>query len=402
MKHLFPLRINNSLINPKRIQKTTKFGYVVDGKELIDLTCNLSTTIIGFDRHDLIEHVSEKLKKSLLCPCEIEMDTDDIVELSSNIFNQTNCRSIFSLSGSDCIEAAIKCVQIYHNNKRKKIISFQYSYHGSNSLNFKLSNIDPVTGERDNPSDENFIHLPNTHQYNTIQEFEDETLSKLKNLFETDSIACVVQETSCWNVDFLTPSFNYWWRLKNLCTQYDVLLVIDDIAIGGGKTGNIFGFGVIPDIFCVGKAFSGGYFPLSVCGINEKVYNVIKNKPLNHSYTHSFHIPGIVATNYYHKILKQENILKNVSSIIERTQSICNNLPIEFHRNYGTMFHIKFNKPLEIKAVDKVFQENGLNNGFIMGEPFTEKMIWCVPLVATDEYFDLVETRLKRSLELLY
>lgn len=402
MKHLFPLRINSSITNHKRIQKTTKFGYIINDKEIIDLTCNLSTTIIGFDRKDLIDHVSEKLKQSLLCPCEIEMDTDEINLLSSNIFQQTNCYSIFSLSGSDCIEIAIKCVQIYHENKRKKIVSFLDSYHGSNQLNFKLSNIDPITGSRDKPSDENHIHLPNTNGYPSVEEFEENTLKKLKELFEEDSIACVVQETSCWNVDFITPSFNYWWRLKNLCNEYDVLLVIDDIAIGGGKTGKLFGFEVLADIFCVGKAFSGGYFPLSICGVNEKVYNNIKNKPLNHSYTHSFHLPGIIATNYYHKILKEEKILENVPKIIEYAKSICENLPINFYRNHGTMFHIKFEKSLDMKLVDSIFLENGLNKGFIIGEPFTEKIIWCIPLVATEEYFSQVENKMKRCLELLY
>lgn len=400
MKHLFPLRINN-YVNHKRIERTTKFGYVVDGKELIDLTCNLSTTIIGFDRHDLVDHVSNKLKESLLCPCEIEMDTDEIQSLSDRVYKNTGAHSIFTLSGSDCIEAAIRCVKTYHNGKRKNIVAFENSYHGSNDLTLKLSKIDPVTGFRDRPSEPGFIHLPNTNQYNSIMEFEEQTLHKLKYLFENESIACIVQETSCWGADFITPSYHYWYELKNLCNEYDVLLVIDDIAIGGGKTGKLFGFDISPDIFCVGKAFSGGYFPLSVCGINKKVADKIKDHPLNLSYTYSFHLPGIIAANYYHNLLEQEDILRNVPDVIGRAKNICKELPIHNWRNHGTMFHIQFKKLEKMKYVDRIFQENGLNKGFIMGEPFTEKIIWCVPLVADDNYFDVVGEKLKRCISLL-
>jgi adenosylmethionine-8-amino-7-oxononanoate aminotransferase len=389
MKHLFPLRTNSNITNHKRIQKTTKFGYIVDGEELIDLTCNLSTTIIGFDRHDLIDHVSNKLKESLLCPCEIEMDNNEIEKLSNTVYEHTGAHSIFTLSGSDCIETAIKCVQLYHSGQKTKIVSFENSYHGSNHLNYKLSN---------RTDDSTFILLPNTNFYNNIKQFEETTLIELERLFESGDISCIVQETSCWMADFITPSFNYWYRLRNLCNEYDVLLVIDDIAIGGGKTGKLFGFDIPPDIFCVGKAFSGGYFPLSVCGINKKVYNKIKDKPLTHSYTHSFHMPGIIAANYYHTIIEEEKLFDGVPGIIEKAKELCSRLPIDSWRNFGTMFHIKFKQPLDMKMVDSVFQKNGLNKGFIMGEPFTEKIVWCVPIVADDDYFRAVEERIVKSL----
>jgi adenosylmethionine-8-amino-7-oxononanoate aminotransferase len=375
---------------------------MVDNKELIDLTCNLSTTIIGYDRHDIIDHVSNKLKESLLCPTEIEMDTEEVQLLSDNIYKDTGAYSIYSLSGSDAIESAIRCATIYHEGRRKNIVAFHNSFHGSNLLNLNLSNVDPATAARNKPSDDGFIHLKNTNHYHSIQDFEKYTIEQLKVLFETQNVSCIVQESSCWLADFITPSDNYWTELKKLCEQYDVLLIVDDIAICGGKIGQLYGFDVVPDIFCVGKAFSGGYFPLSACCVNQKVYDRIKDKLLTHSYTHSFHLPGIVAANYYHKILKEENILENVPNIISNARKICFDLPIKVFRNHGTMFSIKLSKSMLTQKVDEVFQSVGLNKGFIVDEPATEKIIWCVPLVADEQYFNEVEKRLKRALELLY
>jgi adenosylmethionine-8-amino-7-oxononanoate aminotransferase len=402
LKHLFPLRINNSITNHKRIQKTTKYGFVIGGKELIDLTSNLSTTIIGYDRHDIIDHVATSLKTSLVCPTEIEMDTLDVELLGENIYNETGAYSIYSLSGSDSIETAIRCCEIYHNGTRKNIISFHGSYHGSNLLNLRLSNIDPATGNRNQPSVPGFIHLKNTNQYNSIKEFEYQTLKDLKQYFETGTISCIIQETSCWLANFITPSLDYWKKLKKLCNQYDVLLIIDDMAICGGKTGSLYGFEITPDIFCVGKAFSSGYFPLSVCGINKKVYNNIKTKNLNHSYTHSFHLPGIVAANYYHKILKEEKLLSRVPIIIENMKQVCNSLPLESYSNYGLMFSLKFKKQLETKMVDAVFQNFGLNKGIIMNEPMTDTIMWCGSLAADEEYYFKIKASLQNSLSVLY
>lgn len=402
MKHLFPLRINSSITNHKRIQKTTKYGFVIDDKELIDLTSNLSTTPIGYNRYDIIDHVADSLKNSLVCPTEIEMDTIDVELLSENIYKETQAYSIYSLSGSDSIETAIRCCEIYHNGTRKNIISFHGSYHGSNLLNLKLSNINPATGDRTGPSPAGFIHLRNTNQYISIEDFEYQTLKEVKSHFETGTISCIIQETSCWLAGFITPSINYWKELRKLCNQYDVLLIIDDMAICGGKTGNLYGFEIVPDIFCVGKAFSGGYFPLSVCGISEKVYDNIKNKHFNHSYTHSFHLPGIVAANYYHKILEKENILDRVPNIVEDMKTVCEDLPIQSFNNCGIMFSLKLRKLLDTKKVDSVFQNFGLNKGLIMNEPMTDTIVWCGSFAADEEYYSKIKKGLQYSLKTLY
>ena len=396
MKHLFSLCDNQSKANHKRIEKATQFGFIVDGKELIDISCNLSSTIIGYDRVDIIDHVTNQMKQTPICPAEIQTDTSSIKKLSDRIYGDTGCHSLFSLSGSDAIELAIRCVKLYHHKRKTnktKIIGFNNSYHGSNQLNLQISNINPNTGREANDDDQ-FIHLPNINSYATAIEFEFETLNRLRKLFQQEPIACIVQETCSWGGNLLSVSDNYWKHLKQLCEQYDVLLVIDDIAMCGGKTGKLYGFNITPDVFCVGKAFGGGYFPIAAACINNRVYQEIKHDCFFAGYTHSFHLPGIIAANYYHEHILTNGILESVPNTISKAVDVCKQLDIKSFNHFGTMFSVQMHKAVDVKLLDNVFRNNGLNLGFIISLPMHDRFIWSVPLTADDEYFYNVKRRL--------
>lgn len=399
MKHLFPLCDNQTNANHKRIEKTTQYGFVVDGTDLIDISCNLSSTIVGYDRYDLIDYVASEMKQATLCPAEIQTDTNHIQTLSDQIYADVGCRSLFCLSGSDAVEMAVRCVEVYHfkrNTNKTKIVGFNNSYHGSNHLNLQIANINPVTGQEANNNDR-FIHIPNINSYATVDEFEFDTLNRLHRLFQQEPIACVIQETCSWGGNLLSVSNSYWKQLKQLCEQYDVLLVLDDIAMCGGKTGKLYGFDIVPDVFCVGKAFGGGYFPIAAACINDRVYQEIKHHTLIAGYTHSFHMPGIIAANYYHKhILPQ--LLPNVLKVVERAAEVCKTIDIKSFNNYGTMFSLQLHKSADVKQLDLIFQENGLNLGFIVALPTHDRFIWCVPLTADEQYFTEVQRRLNKCL----
>lgn len=400
MKHLFPLSDNSSTNNHKRIEKSTRYGFVVDGKELIDVSCNLSSTIIGYDREDIIDHVANELKKVVVCPTEIKTDTTEVDKLSNRIYSNTQCRSIFTLSGSDAVEMAIRCVKVFHRKNKTgktKIVGFNNSFHGSNELNLSIANIDPNTGRPFSTPQEGFIHLPNINSYETASEFEFETLMALRKLLEKENVACVVQESCSWGGNLLSVSNNYWKQLKLLCHKHNALLVIDDIAMCGGKTGHLYGFPIVPDIFCVGKAFGGGYFPIAAACISDRVYDAIKHEYLLVGYTHSFHMPGIIAANYYHDNILNK-LLDNVPNIINKAKTLCDNIEIQSYNNYGTMFSIQLKQAVNVKDLDAVFQKHGLNLGFTIDLPTQDRFIWCVPIVADDSYFNQVETGLRECL----
>lgn len=404
MKHIFPASDNGNLFNHKRIEKTTKFGFVVDGLERIDLGCNMSATVIGFDRHDIIDHVAEQLKRTPLCPSEYEIDSPPIADLSERIFSATGCHSFFSLSGSDSIEMAIRCVTKYHyrngNKHKRSIVGFRGSYHGSNLLNYRIANANPATGAPAGKQD-GFIHLPNVDAYDTTEQFEQETLDVLQSLFTArNDIGCVVQESCSWGGRLKTLSVGYWNKLQSLCSSFDVLLVVDDVAMSGGKTGSLYGFdlAVVPDIFCVGKAFGGGYFPLAVTCIQPHINDVISNHPFCGGYTHSFHMPGIIAANYYHRVLLDEGIMIRSADVVSTARDVCEMLDIKTYSNHGNMFALTLHDKVNTKQLERTLFDSGLNLGFVVSLPVTDLMIWCVPLVADEYYFERVSRGLARTL----
>jgi adenosylmethionine-8-amino-7-oxononanoate aminotransferase len=406
VKHLFFLKDNSLPSCHKQIQKTTKFGFIVNGKEHIDLGCNLLSTPIGYNRHDIINHVLDRMKTIPICPAEYEFDTNEIQRLSDNIYNEKNKYSIFGLNGSDAIEAAIKTCKMYRTLnkqiKKQAFVSFDQTYHGSTELCLKLAGTNGVFTKTKTTifSDKNHILFKNVNSYEQISDFEINTLRQLKLLFETKGhlINALVQESVSWGSDFQTLSNDYWNQLKALCNDYDVFLIIDDIAMCGGKTGKLYGFNVEPDIFCVGKSFSGGYFPLSICCINEKLYNGIKNSSLMHGFTFSMHLPGIVSANYYQTLLHTENILEKNYSLIAKGQRIANNLPIKKFTNTGSVFCIKLKNSIPTSTLDNIFSKHNLNLGITWNPYEQDKIFWCIPFLADEEYFYKVEINLKSAL----
>ena len=93
------------------------------------------------------------------------------------------------------------------------------------------------------------------------------------------------------------PQDEYFPRIREICDQYDVLFVADEIITGFGRTGKMFAlehWGIQPDIVQFAKAITSGYFPFGGIGISDSIANVMdsSNEPFMHAYTYSAHPIG--------------------------------------------------------------------------------------------------------------
>lgn len=87
----------------------------------------------------------------------------------------------------------------------------------------------------------------------------------------------------------------YLRKLGELCAQHHVLLIVDEIAMGFGRTGRMFAFehaGIDPDIVCVGKSLSGGYLPISAVVVKEEIFETFADKPEDHTFYHGHTFAG--------------------------------------------------------------------------------------------------------------
>ena len=139
----------------------------------------------------------------------------------------------------------------------------------------------------------------------------------------------------------------YLKKLRALCDEHDVLLIADEIATGFGRTGSLFATeraGITPDIMCLSKGLTGGYMPMSITVVKEKIYDAFyadwsEGKAFMHSHTYAGNPLGCAAALAVLDILDEENVLEKAEEtalwLTARMEEV-----FGAHRNVGEIRHI--------------------------------------------------------------
>ena len=348
-----------------------KFGIVRNGVKVIDTLLHYSAYSLGYDDHGIIDKVCESLKNfkpevadGLFMAFEPALNSPH-VELADKLYKMSNgYRPVFALSGSDGVEVAIKIAFAYHQkigNKKNKIVSFDDGYHGMTLLSLSC-------GDKDLEK-----------AYYGMNPYQDVIKLSRNNLdvdVDWSDVACIIIETCPHNKDIEPYGVDVWNKVKEIQDKYGVLVIIDDVFMGGGKTGSFFGWDklpVNPDLFVMGKAITGGFFPLSIAMYNEKLHEELKDSNWRHGHTYSFSLSGVLSMLEYLNVLEQHNYMDNVENIIELARTHFENAGWQIIGNYGITF---------------ILFKNGNHFRFIL------------PLNADQEYFDAIPDTLKGLEEL--
>jgi adenosylmethionine-8-amino-7-oxononanoate aminotransferase len=220
----------------------------------------------------------------------------------------------------------------------------------------------------------------------------------------TDDLCAVVIETSSWQNGLYNPGKEFWEGLREICTRKNIILIVDDIAMCGGKTGSFFGWtGIVePDIFCMGKALTSGYFPLSATLVNEKVFDKIKDIPFCHGFSYSFSLSGIYSTLAYLDIIEKEKLFDNFPKILNWGEKMFSRFKDEYklikdYNNFGLVFNLQLHhdKPLE-SVFEQFLYQYGISAG--MWNEGGSGLLIIVPLNADSMWFEELEFRLIQAL----
>lgn len=318
-----------------------KFGVIKNNCKIVDPLLHYGCFVLGFQRDDIVDYVCSEIKNKKPEIAESVLDyeklrlNDATYQLSSTLYSMSNgYRSVFALSGSDANEGAVKLAAAYHhikqNKKKTKIISFEDSYHGSTFLNYSMGDL-----LFKNP----FYNLP---KYSAIQR-----LPRSFDVADIDwsEVIAVVVETCSYGGNMDSNPVEFWKKLQQVQQEFDVLIILDDIFVGGGKTGEYFGYQSVPiqpDIFTMGKAITAGYFPLSMMLYNEKIHDMLpKDFDWDHGFTYNFSLAGIYSALKYIDILQKEHTLANFDQIQQQATACFKNNRVTILNRYGSMYMVQ-------------------------------------------------------------
>ena len=258
-----------------------------DGKKIIDAMSSWWSVIHGYNVESLNNAATDQLSKMSHVMFG-GITHEPAIKLAKKLIEMTDKpleRVFFSDSGSVAVEVALKMAFQYWNSQgnsqKNKILAFSKGYHGDTFG--AMSVCDPVTGMHS--AFEGILHkniFAEAPGCAFGEEWDEKYISDFASKLDQnhEEIAAVIIEPivqGAGGMRIYSPEFLK--SVRALCTKYDVLLILDEIATGFGRTGKLFAYehaDVCPDILCVGKALTGGYMSLAATLTTKKVMNGVE------------------------------------------------------------------------------------------------------------------------------
>ncbi|HLR65628.1 aminotransferase [Virgibacillus alimentarius] len=393
------------------------------GNKYLDGVSGLWCLNLGHGRQEIIDAAAEQMKSLSYFP--LTMSHQPAVKLAGKISELLGAdyQTFFSNSGSEANETAFKIAKQYHiqtgNPGKYKIISRYRAYHGS-TLG-ALSATAQANRRVKYPSAPGFLHVYPPYSYRSIfNGSPEETDLKAAQLVEEminwegeETVSAFIMEPFISGGGVLIPSMKYIQRVAEICKKYNVLLIMDEVVSGYGRTGKMFGFmhaeGVQPDIVTMAKGLTSGYLPLGATAVKSEIYDVFKEQGkdnhFRHVSTYGGHPAACAVALKNIEIIEKEKIIDRVDRLGKSKLSKFKQL--EEHENVGEVRQVgfliglemvtdkKFKTPLDDATIGKVLggcKKRGLiigkNGDTVPGK--NNVIIIAPPLSSTEEDLDFV------------
>jgi 4-aminobutyrate aminotransferase len=290
--------------------------YLVDlqGKRYMDFHGN-GVHQIGYRNSFVIDRVKQQLDSLAFSPRRYtNLAAVACATKLTSLFPGDLKRVLFAPGGTSAVGMALKLARVVTG--KHKVVSLTDSFHGASldaiaaggEEQFKkyMGNSWPETAN---------IPQPVSYRNHFPDGGDVHYADALEEVFQSDStIGAFIAETIR-NTDVQIPSPEYWKRVRALCSQYEVLLILDEIPIAFGRTGTMFAFehyGIEPDVVCLGKGLGAGIIPFAAMVCREK-FNIAGDVSLGH-YTHEKSPLGSVAALAMIEFIEKEGLLDKVKA----------------------------------------------------------------------------------------
>ena len=338
--HWMPFSANRAFHRDPRIIVSAEGSWLTDdaGRKVYDSLSGLWTCGAGHCRKEIQEAVAKQLGTldyspgfQYAHPLSFKL-AEQMADLMPGELNHV----FFTGSGSECADTAVKMAKAYWRLKgqasKTKMIGRARGYHGVNIAGTSLGGI---SGNRKMYGQLMDVdHLPHTLQPGMAftkgaaetggVELANEML-KLIELHDASNIAAVIVEPMSGSAGVIVPPAGYLQRLREICTQHNILLIFDEVITAFGRMGKWTGaeyFGVTPDILNVAKQITNGAVPLGAVIASREIYQTFMGQPtpehmieFTHGYTYSAHPVACAAGLASLELLKRENLIQQAAEL---------------------------------------------------------------------------------------
>ena len=296
--------------------------YDYDDKRYIDFTSGLMNVNIGHGDQRITDAVVKQMQEvSYVTPSCVTKIRGELGKKLAEICPGDLNKSFFTLCGATSIENALKLARTYTG--KHKILSRYQSYHGASYAALAASG-DPRRLPADAQQAPNFIHfdLPIKYRWEYGEEnLLKEAVSSLERLIAYEgagNIAAIVLEGESGSSGCLKYPVGYLKAVREICDNNGVLIIIDEVMSGFGRTGKWFGFqhhDIVPDMIAMAKGLTCGYLPFGCLQVSDKIASKYDETMLPLGLTYSAHPVSCAAALATLKIYEDDNLIENAAAM---------------------------------------------------------------------------------------
>ncbi|MDO6485447.1 aspartate aminotransferase family protein [Shimia thalassica] len=400
-----------------------------EGVEILDAMAGLWCVNIGYGRGELADVAARQMRELPYYNTFFQTTHVPVIALSAKLAELAPGdlnHVFFGGSGSEANDTNLRLVRTYWAEKgkpeKKVVISRKNAYHGSTMAGASLGGMSGMHAQGGLPiPDVHHIDEPNWYAEGGDMSPDEFGLQRAQELekaileFGEDRVAAFIAEPIQGAGGVIVAPDTYWPEIQRICDKYEILLIVDEVICGFGRTGNWFGsqtLNIRPDIMTIAKGLSSGYAPIAASILSDEVAAVIGGTEFNHGYTYSGHPVAAAVALENLRILEEEKIVETVREdtgpyLQKKWKALADHPLVGEAKIVGMMGSIALTPNKETRAAFKAdvgtigfkCREHCFANNLIMRH-VGDRMVISPPLVITKDEIDTLIERATKALDL--
>jgi taurine--2-oxoglutarate transaminase len=298
------------------------------GRRYLDFSSQLVNVNLGYQHPGMTAALQEAVARiTTVAPSFAVESRAEAAQAIAELAPAGLEKVFFTNGGAEAIENAVRMAR--HHTGRHKVLAAYRSYHGATAGAVALTGESRRWGSE--PSAPGVVHFWGPYLYRsefsatTPEEESERALTHLRHTVAAEGpqrVAAVVLETVVGSNGILVPPPGYLEGVRALCDEHGILLILDEVMAGFGRTGAWFAFdhwGVRPDLVCFAKGVNSGYVPLGGVLISEEVAATFDDVPYPGGLTYSGHALATASAVAALRIMREERVVEHAAQVGDGT-----------------------------------------------------------------------------------